>query len=292
MVQHGNQHCNENTINTQGIWEGGVWYYDGERVYYQIANYTGNTSWNACAGFVEAMYRDSYVLPNNGAVPGYRIFSHGLYQDYVRTGDASSKNAAILLSKNAASTPGKTPLAWIILHDSSREIAYNIEASLIAEQLGEPHNPYLDTYIEIALGHIDQWVISQDASYVRPFMVGLTAEALIQYYETRSQDPRIPPVIKTAMDWLWDNTWVPSAQSFQYTDRPTDTGGTESAPDLNLLIAPAYAWVYRQTGNATYIDRGDQIFAGGVQGSWLDGGKQYSQSYRWSFDYLKWRNST
>jgi hypothetical protein len=26
-----------------------------------------------------------------------------------------------------------------------------------------------------------------------------------------------------------------------------------------------------------------------VQGAWLEGGKQFSQNYRWSFDYVRWR---
>ena len=28
---------------------------------------------------------------------------------------------------------------------------------------------------------------------------------------------------------------------------------------------------------------------GGVEGAWLDQGKQFSQNYRWSFDFVKWR---
>jgi hypothetical protein len=62
------------------------------------------------------------------------------------------------------------------------------------------------------------------------------------------------------------------------------------APDLNLLIAPAYAWLYSRTGDTTYRDRGDQIFAGGVKGAWLDGSKVFNQNYMWSFDYVKWRS--
>ncbi len=38
-----------------------------------------------------------------------------------------------------------------------------------------------------------------------------------------------------------------------------------------------------------YRDRGDAIFAGGVEQAWLDGGKQFNQNYRWSFDCVTWR---
>jgi hypothetical protein len=76
-----------------------------------------------------------------------------------------------------------------------------------------------------------------------------------------------------------------------YTDRvaPDGSGGTEAAPDLNLLLAPAYAWMYRQTGDITYRQQGDQIFAGGVRNAMLAEVKQFSQNYAYSFDYLAWR---
>ena len=73
-----------------------------------------------------------------------------------------------------------------------------------------------------------------------------------------------------------------------YTDRVASdgSGGTDPAPDLNLLIAPAYAWMYRQTGDITYRQQGDQIFAGGVRSADLDEVKQFNQNYEFSFDYL------
>ena len=84
------------------------------------------------------------------------------------------------------------------------------------------------------------------------------------------------------------NAWMPGAEAFWYDS--TDT--TAAAPDVNLLIAPAYAWLYRQTGDPAYRDRGDQIFAGGVKRASLSDGKHFDQSYRWSFDYVKWRRGT
>jgi hypothetical protein len=55
-----------------------------------------------------------------------------------------------------------------------------------------------------------------------------------------------------------------------------------------MLIAPAYAWFYNLTGDVSYLQKGDQIFNGGVAGAWLGGGKQFSQNYRWSFQYVEW----
>jgi hypothetical protein len=55
-----------------------------------------------------------------------------------------------------------------------------------------------------------------------------------------------------------------------------------------LLIAPAYSWVWTQTGDPKWRDRADAIFAGGVAGAFLGNPKQFNQSYRWSFDYVRW----
>src|SRR5262249_52104064 len=132
--------------------------------------------------------------------------------------------------------------------------------------------------------------------YIQPFMVGLTAEALIQHYETQTpQDARIPAAIKLAMDWLWANAWVAADQGFWYDNWVSDPTQpfppNPGAPDLNLLIAPAFAWLYKQTGDTTYRDRAASLFAGGVtRGCASCDGKHFNQAYRWSFDYMKWRN--
>ena len=264
-------------------------YYDGTRVYYQINTYTGDPSWKYCAGFAKKFYRDLDVLPNNGDVPGYWTFTRGLRIDYERTGDSLSKDAVILLSQNVYARDS-TPLAWTVLTDRSREVAYAIMSHLNAEAVGAAPRSRKADLIDQALGHIDQWFISQTAPYMRPFMVGLTMAALIQVHST-SPDPRIPAAVATALEGLWSRTWLPSSQAFMYTDRVADdgSGGMEPSPDLNLLIAPAYAWMYLQTGNTTYRDRGDQVFAGGVKGAWLGEPKQFNQNYMLSFDYVTWR---
>ncbi len=272
-------------------------YYDGERIYYQIADYTNNpTVWNSCADLAERFYRDRFLVNNGSAAQGWNIFPHGLYIDYLRTGDTVSRQYAIDLSYNAAFASAGTPLSWTADTQSSREVAYNIESFLVSEELGELRRARLADFVNQALGHIDQWFVSRTAIYVRPFMVGLTAEALIQYYE-KTGDQRIPPAIQTAMDWLWQNTWLPQSGSFMYTDRDATnidgSGDMGPAPVLNLLIAPAYSWLYKHTGDTKYRDQSDQIFAGGVNqaSSFLSttDGKFFNQNYRWSFDYIKWR---
>ena len=96
-------------------------YYDAIRVYYQIADYTRDSSWVTCAQLARTVYRDQYVLPNNGQVPGYWNFTHGLTMDYLRSGDAQSKNAVILLSQNAAYASDYAPLNWTVSAQFLRE---------------------------------------------------------------------------------------------------------------------------------------------------------------------------
>ena len=119
-----------------------------------------------------------------------------------------------------------------------------------------------------------------------PSWLALAAEALIQYWDV-SHDPRIPPMLQMAADQLWAQSWNTSCNCFLYWNSATSTGPTA---DLNLLIAPLYGWVYQQTGAQIYRDEGDKIFNSGVAGAWLDGGKQFSQNYRWSQKYVEWRN--
>jgi hypothetical protein len=266
-------------------------YYDAQRVYLQIAEYTGDLSWRNYAHAAAAIYRDQYVIRHNGGVPGYWNFSHGLATDYLQTGNPQSRNAVLLLARNAAYAPDTTPISWTEPADLSREVAYTIQAYLNAERLGEPRRARLTTLVNQAFGHMDQWFVTRTAPYVRPFMVALTAEALIQHHKA-SPDPRTIPALVRAADVMWDTMWLPAAESFKYTDRVVPSGGTEPAPDLNLLIAPLYSFLYRETGATRFRDRGDAIFAGGVRRAYLAGPKQFNQSYRWSFQYVKDRSNS
>jgi hypothetical protein len=276
-------------------------YYDAERVFYQIADYTGDSAWTTCAQRAEASYRDLYVIPNDGAVPGYWNFTTGLRMNAERTGDAQSKNAAILLSQQVYARDG-VPLAWTATAERSREVAYTILSYINAEALGQPKRQRRIDLVNQAYGHMDEWFVDfswpgpwqqnpRTTIRLSPFMVGLTAHALIRDWE-QTHDPRLLPALRRAADWMWANAWIPSAQAMWY-EFPSQglqcCQASTAADDLNLLIAPIYAFLYRQTGDTKYRDQGDQLFAGGVTGAYLYGGKQFNQNYWWSFDYVTWR---
>jgi hypothetical protein len=270
-------------------------YYDQTRVMYQIAAYTGDDAWNDCAVAARDVYRDQYVIPNNGGVPGYWNFSTGLRLDFAETGDETSRDTVVLLSENAAYTPDATPLAWTATADRSREVAYAIVSYIDAEAVGEAARERRASLVDQAYGHLEQWFV--DFSWpgpwqlnplttdrLAPFMVGITAHALIRDFELTG-DERLVPALRLAADWMWENAWVPGDEAMWYESLNRSSG----APDLNLLVAPIYGFLYRETGDATYRDAGDALFASGVQNAWLDGGKQFDQNYWWSFDYVQWR---
>jgi hypothetical protein len=284
----------------------GAVYYDAVRVFLQIADYTRDAAWTACAQRARTIYRDRYVLVHNGKVPGYWNFTRGLAMDYLRTGDEASKKAVLLLSENAAYASDSTELAATRSAVRSREIAYAILSYLDAEKVGARRRARLSPLVDQALDHLDQWFGSKTYRcprdcdppaaagryYIQPFMVALTAEALIAHAET-ADDPRILPAIKTALDWLWANAWVAADEAFWYDNHVADPAqpwpARAGSPDLNLVIAPIYGWMYRQTAEAAYRQRGDQIFAGGVKRAYLGGGKQFDQNYRTSFEYVRLR---
>jgi hypothetical protein len=99
------------------------------------------------------------------------------------------------------------------------------------------------------------------------------------------------PLLKTGADWMWDHMWVSGIDTFKYTDKKMSHGGDDPASDLNLLVVPLYGWLYEMTGDDKYRERGDRIFAAGILGGYLNDPKHFNQNYRWSFDYVKWRQS-
>jgi len=272
-------------------------YYDSARVYYQIADYTHDTTWNACAKRGVTTYRDGYLAPNNFGAAGWNIFAQGLLMDWQRTNDAASKDALLKLAKNSAFA-ASYPLEWTAPADSSREVAYNVEAKLIAVSLGGSVWG-LNEQVEQAFNHLTQWTrllqgqpSGTKTTYVRPFMAALTAEALIQWAGAdATKAARVVSALRPLFDAMWVSCWLPDQQTMAYTDKvaPDGTGGRDPAKDLNLLIAPVYAWLYQQTKQPADRDRADQLFIGGATNAFLGQGKMFNQNYRWSFDYLKWR---
>jgi hypothetical protein len=208
--------------------------------------------------------------------------------DYWRTGNLDSKQAVIDMS-NAGSGYA---VDWDSSPSSIRELAYQIDCMVAAEQLGEPRNPWLPRAVDLALGTYDQLFVSNPKQFDQPFFDGIMAEALINYY-TLTKDPRIPPVIKNMLDWIWDNAWDQQTHRLSYN--PLCVPSYTSDEEINLLV-PAYAWFWQLTGGdsgpygSKYRTEGDDIFAHCLDDDITYMGKEFNQCYKWSFDYIRYRS--
>jgi hypothetical protein len=284
-------------------------YYDGSRVFYQIADYTGQKEpWTGYAEKAESIYIDQYVKPNDFKTAGYWRFPHGIYRSWEQNPGPSTQKALLSIRDKPAFSDidSRDPQKW---HRArySREIAYAINAHITALKAGlKGREKALSEYVDAALDHLRIWRTgdfinpNQRRHLRKPFMFGLTGEALIAYEEYLQghgrDDPRVIPALKATADWFWDNMWVDNVDgkghgAFNYIDRNIEgVGKAEPAPDLNLLIAPVYAWLYKESGDTRYRQRADAIFAGGVALACLKcSGKIFNQNYRSSFDYITWR---
>ncbi len=286
MTELGRRWCNGKKYGFG--WEADVWYYDGTRVYYQIADYTHDPFWNHCALNVAEQYRD-YVVPNAGKVPGWRVFPQGLRMAWQRTGDPSYKQAVVLLAKNSPyAYRGGSPNDGAI-----RETAYTVEAYIEAEKVGEPRNPKLEQAAGYIIADFQKIFVTGGYQIHEPFFDGLAAEALIDYYEL-THDPRVPPAIKLMLDGDWTKAYDQKTHELAYNPDPPgptcSVGCQKYNPDLTNLIAPAYAWYWHYSKDDLYRQRADEMFTHALDTDIGYSGKIFSQNYRWSFDYVRWRS--
>ena len=309
----------------------GANFYDGIRAYQQIKAYdiansmTGNPAqWDTCI----ANRENGYVGYINGSSPVGTIFAIYLASKGMEAlalgGDTVAKNALFASSDNAQWKSMRPSMIDVGL---GRELNFTTEANIAANNAGDPNQAAkIPIGITFLIGTVDQ--INYTNVSFAPFLAGTFADTLIHYYEDNgSTDKRIPMEIKALADNLWTKYWIPGGCSgatqqlkacFYYTagqaQMGTDyaTNGTaQNDADSNLLIAPMYAWLFRNTGNGTipgsdgsqcllgggvpgqpctYQQAGDSIFLSGAQQDDYFAVKEWNQAFRWGFDYLKWRN--
>ncbi|WP_445505212.1 hypothetical protein [Microvirga sp. G4-2] len=292
-------------------------YYDRAKIFYVWWARTGNDTFLKRANEIAIDYRRSYIEAN-----GFRPSAHwsqmaGLALHCLVAGDVLSGEAVGRAADLFSLPDNIAALADLKGEMDNRIQARTLEALLLAWQIGAPSLGIPDrqpdgtdwgipggndwaNLLRVALGRI---LASQSpdgayrfrqiqCGYNLPFMVGLLNDALIQYHEQFEADPGILPAVKRSLDYLWSRNWDAKAQAFVYLEGPcedNEDNNTGPAPDLNNLILSGFGWLYRQTGDTTYRDRGDAVLAGAVKGAWLDGSKQFNQAYTTSYKYAAFR---
>lgn len=284
-------------------------YYDQERVAYYIRDYTGSSAFDAFVQRAWQAYVPEYVIANNGGVQGFRNFTNGPLEDVLRgtSRSAQSLSAIGLMLQNGAYVANGDMISQELSRETALALICHIDHVRAGGTLSAAQVTRRDHLFEKCLGHIDQWAVSQTAPYFRPFMGAHTAKALIAYHEHVSADARIVPALATLAAHTRTTCWVSADQAFRYTDRVHESGGTESAPDLNIFVCPYFGWLWKQTGEQQYRTWGDQAFSGGVpvysgnaavSGTYLGSrsaanpaGKQYNQLFFWGPRYIEWAES-
>lgn len=297
-------------FNCADLTEGNIWYYDGIFVFHQIAQYTKDNSWLKVAEKCRHYYRDGYVIGcKKYSVDGWRNFTRGLYYDWTVLHDETSRNTAIEMarkSKFSQLVHSSNLRQWDKNVDLSREVAYCINAWHVARDLGASEFAGRDPYLDTAYSHLDIWKAyladypnstypgEQTAKY-QPFMFALTAEALIRVYErpdTSEEDrakifEKVYAVAKLTYDKLYSDT---EHGFMSNTGHPALYWGA-----IDLLTVPLYGWLWHVTGEQYFLDAGDKIWKNWVDYGWKDidsrSGKEFSQNYHWSFDYVRWRSA-
>lgn len=315
MTTHGATWCED----SEGA-ESGAWYYDGLKVFKQIRDYTGNATWDTCVTHFGTFYKnlvDTQQSP--GPLAGRRAFAQGFElmgdTDYIAKMIDNVTYSGLF---HNCSDPDSSHSVWPSSTNSgpSRELAYLLTNILAAGRnaltspfsvqdidpadqctnLGNSHTITSVDVLAFVKWHVDRYTIS--STYIQPFMAALSASALIEY-ETQHPgvDVAVPALVKGLADFLWTNTWQSTPKKFQYCHTRSDGShclvgddGEAYSVDLNLLIAPMYAWLYKEGYGQTYADRFDEIFISGVTGASLGfQGKGFSQNYKESFKALEWR---
>ena len=256
MLSKGAEKGTVGAIGVPGPVESGTWYYDGTRVYNQIAEYTGDTSWYVQAGTCNDVYLP-YVLSGGPDGQGWRQFAEGLVDQWNRDAPGSQERTDIETAIVRLMNHGPFLNTIYDVH-GIRECSYALDNMVMGKQLGlASSNDYLmPVYADALLGYFDQCFITRNISSsvvyeIKPFMVGLGAEALINWYDyTVAQhaldssfaiDTRVPVALKAAGDWLMGST-------------------AQEAPRTDLAVNPTAATLYRSASTPfTAADVGSAI---------------------------------
>lgn len=299
-------------------------YYSGQLCALYVQDHIGGSSLEAWIANERKAYVDWYLdkYNVNGGASGYRAFSECLLQDVLRS-TAKSADSVFqinrMLTAISYATGDGSGSDSLTLSQNSRETAYMLKLHINAARAGITLTPTQitrrDHLLDLALSHIADWV-AETALFYRPFMGSITAHALIYYFLYVSQDSRIIPALISLMNYT-HTFWKASAgawgqgKSWLYTNK-VGTGSdwwassedANTAPDLNMMVAPTLGFLWWQTGTQGWRDKGDLAVEGSISvysgGSYTSGaylgsrdatnpaGKQYDQQLVWGPKYFEW----
>lgn len=251
------------------------------------------------AGAVDA-YLNDYVngitndgSPRNGRIPPRWSFVEGLAVDYLVRGtplaldmiEAIAVRLDAIWMDNFFTTPyqdgriqGRTVMAQLIAYEMTGKQVYRDNLQTGIENL-------ITWYGQESSGF---WPMRSYCYAQANFQAShAILDVLIRHYDLVEQDPRIPPIVKASLDEMW-KYWH-AGVGFEYmsdphsdpclNDQGNTVGNTDPAPDVSLLILPAFDWYYAYSGQNRYRQRAAEIYSTGLARTYWNGHKQFNQSF-------------
>jgi hypothetical protein len=284
------------------LWSGAN-YYDRALIYFSSWLRTAKPEYFRRGMRIAMNYRTKYLEANQYATSPHWSQVEGLEQHYLLTGDENSRFAVARVAEQMIGYPladtSRTP--WM----ESRIQARVLQALFTAWRLDArgPKELDLQKRLDNSLVRVLRtqrpdggigWPVTCGATL--NYMHGLLNDVLIRIHTHYRADTAIFGFVRRNADYLWGTQWVPPAQAFKYMSARCQknaqgeaVGGPAPAPDLNMLFVTTFGWLYQQTGDVRYRQAGDQIFAGGVKGAYLQGSKQFNEHYTSSLRYVAMR---
>ena len=292
-----------NAFSFGAIGENQVWYYDAAWAFHQIADYTGDAQWRKCAETISKEYADALVNANGSFSAFHRYFPDGLLKYCESCQRRGELAASLVWAHNALGG---------ISNVAIRETAYALEAGIALAKtknfrsFRRIRDPALRDRIQqkadLLWGTLVVYKDNPNA-YFQSFMAGLGMRAAIEWYEF-SGDERMPLVVKDLVDLMGSEMYGndpmhPNEVSWMRGLRAPGSGdqgpacGYNCSPypaaELHALFVPAWAFVWSRTGIDSYRVQGDAMWSTIWTHDLSYSGKIFSQTFRWSFDYVAWR---
>lgn len=167
--------------------------------------------------------------------------------------------------------------------------------ALITQQFTDGHNTWPDVN-----------TVYPSPAAQQNWQVFMRATGLIMYHKWVDPDSRIYQHILDGYNYVNNNHWVPNGtpgldsshvRGWRIVDDPNVNAGGDglniggAAPDLNGFGLEIIAWLYRQSGDAGLVTRGDEAFHGIVNnGYWGPGdtvaAKMYNEQHWGAMTYI------
>lgn len=315
-------------IRTDAEGQVGQLQYDGIHMLMVAAEMFGDDRYDSAAIEINEqwVYPILQSQPEIG-VPGFFNYNAGLVDIAVDRSalpelyTTAEKHAAASAIQFAMHSPFSRPgtikrLDWPFSTQEAREIANGLMAHVQLLRLpGYEGKDASRLYIEAASealldSHIPHWIdvcgrndpdeMAAVENNVAPFTMALVGRALIATAECPEQVALIAadivPRLTELANAIYPLLWRESDRGAGFLYKPGQ--GDVEVPDLALLIFPLFAWLSKETANSTNLGVelqsklwkkvASDLFALGVNHGYIQGFKQFNQSFLWSYEGMKW----